>query len=135
MNGCPHLFSFVLPFPPSLLILDCSCPRSFSCSYVIPTTTLYPGPLYLSLERFHRRRFLGTRRCRCPCIASSLLRRSARSAFSAPRERVLTSVLLFPRRPTRLHSRGDLFCRDLPFCIVFCNSIRDLLPPFPLSRF
>lgn len=131
MNGCPHLFAFALPVPPlrpslppcqrppphSRLILDCSrppSPHSVPCSYVIPTTTLYPGPpsspppslsLALSLSISPHRTFssspffLGTRRrlpfAVCPCIASSLPRalrtkraRSARCSPLSPGERI-----------------------------------------------
>lgn len=125
MNGCPHFPSFPpfpLPSPPlPLLILDCSCPYSFSCSYVIPTLlTLYLSGAALSLLSVARR-FLGTRRVvtyvvrRCPCIASSLLRRHRRTARGAPPARPRASGYL-----TRMCFTLSPEVR--PVCILFCSA-------------
>lgn len=134
----PHLSSFaLLPLlPPPLLILDCLFPpppplpplpppppRSFSCSYVIPTATLYPGAsLSLLSERFHRRRFLGTCRRRrvCPCIASSLPRRSPGTY----------------RRAFYFFSGADpfAFARTLRFAAIYYAPRSFLRPSVPVRR-
>lgn len=131
----PHLSSFaLLPLlPPPLLILDCLFPppspssppppRSFSCSYVIPTATLYPGAsLSLLSERFHRRRFLGTCRRRrvCPCIASSLPRRSPGTY----------------RRAFYFFSGADpfAFARTLRFAAIYYAPRSFLCPSVPVRR-
>lgn len=89
------LFSFLTaPVPPH------SVPRS----YVIPTTTLYPGPLsYLSSPNVFIVAFFprdSSPFAVCPCIASSLPRalRTKRALLSAHPGSVLTSVLLFLRQ-------------------------------------
>lgn len=132
------------PPPHSRLILDCSrppTPHSVPCSYVIPTTTLYPGPpsspppslsLTLSLSISPHRTFssspffLGTRR-RLPFVlvshplfhghsvrsARARARSAPRVALRSPLENVLTtSVLLFLRRSARLLSRERTRARE-----------------------
>lgn len=165
MNGCPHPSSFALPVPPvppvrrfpppgiapllflfSFLTAPVPSPHSVPCSYVIPTTTLYPGPLSppssLSLSVSLRLSspnvfivavfFLSSGLVAvCPCIASSLLRalRTKRALLSAlsplprlpPLENVLTtSVLLFLQRSARLLSRARAVCFAI-IRYVFCT--------------
>jgi len=153
MNGPPPLFLCPSPSPPSssshswLPLSPPSSPRSFSCSYVIPTATLYPGAsLSLLSERFHRRRFLGTCRRRrvCPCIASSLPRRSPRTyrrafyffsgadPFAFARTLRFAAIYYAPRSFLCIGARAPsfLFPREPVFHQWF-----ESFPPFPFVRF
>lgn len=130
--------------PPPLLL------RPSRPSYVIPTTTLYPGPLSLSLltERFHRRRFFSGLVAVCRLSLYRILsstgapyeaRARARALLSAlPGNVLTTSVLLFLRRSARLLSRArGLFCHyPLCFLHILCSTILFSLPSLlPASQF
>jgi len=156
MNGCPYLFSFALPAPPSrasllasppplsLLILDCSCllpPLPDSVPLLLRHPHYYSlsgAPLYLS----SRNVFIVAVFSRdsspfavCPCIASSLLRalRTKRALLSALPGSLLTNVLLFTLSP---EVGPFAYARAVCFAIIhyvfctFCIPSFSLFPRF-----
>jgi hypothetical protein len=131
---------FLPPFPPPplpLLILDCSCPYSFSCSYVIPTLlTLYLRGRSISPLR------------RPFSWDTSSLRRPSLSLYrilSSPAAPTYGEALSRSPRASEYLTRAcfTLSPEVRPVCILFCcahavapcvnflHSVRRIFPSFP----
>lgn len=171
MNGCPHPSSFALPVPPvrrspppgiapllflfSFLTAPVPSPHSVPCSYVIPTTTLYPGPLSpppppsslrlspsLLTERFHRRRFFFSPRDSSPFVLVShplFHGRSVRSARcsplsppSPPGERINDECFTLSPEvgPFAFARARGLFCH-YPLCFLYILCVPRSFSLFP----